>query len=426
MLGASAYGAVGLFAIAYVLFALWERYRVLIAGVAAAALLASGLVPLARLVPAGWNGSGSIISWDTLGLLTGLFLFAALLSELNFFQWAAIKLAARTHGRPLQLYLSVTLLSFVLAAFINSIAVLVVLAAITIQVARAVGQNPGPLLIAEISAANIGGAATLVGDPPNVILGSYFGLSFSDFLLHAGLPAIAALAVLLLWFGRSGGRELHAAELSLPTLPGQLERGWVIATFAGFVGMLVAFQFQAALGLPVWAIGVVGGLVALALSGAHRAQSVMRHVDWEVLAFFLFLFVLVGGLESTGVISAAAGGIASVGAGNLLLTGTILLWTLGLLSTVVNSVPLAAAAAPLIAQLGSTSGLSVAPLVFASSLGTDIGGSGTPIGASANLVGLAAADRAGVKISWRTYTKLAFPAMLASLAVANLIWLVAR
>lgn len=427
MIDPRALAAVALFGGAYALFVIRERWQLAIAGVAAAIAVVAGLVSVASLLPNGWSGQGGVLEWNTLGLLVGLFLFAALLRELGLFRWIAERLEARFRGRPLAIFLALTGASFGLSAFLNSISVLFVLAAVSLEVAAAMGVDPVPLLIAEISAANAGGAATFVGDPPNVILGTYFQLSFGDFLLHAALPALAALGVVLFAYSRSfrtataPPRPVGVMFRDPPPATGPLALG-----LGGFGAMVVVLALAGPIGVPVWAVGVAGGGLALVLAGPSRLRAVLRDFDWPTLAFFAFLFVLVGALSETGVIGDLAGGLASAGGGNLLLTGTILFWSFGLLSSVVNNVPLAAAAAPLIVAIGGGTGMPVRPLVYAAALGSDIGGSGTPIGASANVVGVGVYRKAGVAVSWREYVRLAFPVMLVSLAAANVVWLLVQ
>lgn len=427
MLGAPAVAAIAVFVGAYVLFVLRGRHQLLIAGAAALVALGLGLVSVSSLFPSGWSGRGGVVDWDTMGLLVGLFLFAGTLREVGLFRRIARRLARQLNGRPVAMFLSLSVATFVLSAFLNSISVLLVVATVTLELARESGLDPVPLLLAEIAAANAGGAATFVGDPPNVILGTFFQLTFGDFLLHTALPALAALAVILLLFSRAFRRPPAPVSPPANAAPEPHEpRFGVAVALAGFGGMLGVLAVQGPLGIPIWAIGLAGGLVALLLAGRTHAPEVLRHFDWPTLAFFVFLFVLVGALVQTGVIGSLAGGLSSAGGGNLLLTGSLLLWTFGLLSSVVNNVPLAAAAAPLIAAIGTGSGVPVRPLVWATALGTDLGGSGTPIGASANVVGLAVYRKAGIQVSWRQYLRTAFPVMLATLAAANLVWLVLR
>ena len=174
-----------------------------------------------------------------------------------------------------------------------------------------------------------------------------------------------------------------------------IDRTWLGTALGAFGTMIALLAVAPYTGIPVWAVGLGGGVAALAIGGAHHLRPLLLSLDLETIGFFVFLFVLVGGLETTGAIGGLANGIASAGTGNLLVTGSLLLWSLGLLSSVVNNVPLAAAAAPLIGQVGVDTGLPTAPLIYATAIGTDIGGNGTPIGASANVVALAASDRAG-------------------------------
>ena len=422
MLALEAWAALGLFVVAYALFALFERYRLATAAVAAAFLLVAGWVPWSDLLPTGWNGKGGVVEWNTIALLAGLLLFSGLLGALGFFRWVSYRLIQRTGERPMRLFFGLAGLAFVLSAFINSIAVMLVLAAVTLDIARHSGQDPVPLLLAEISAANLGGAATYVGDLPNVILGTYGNLTFTDFLVHTGPPALAALVVALVLFSRHVPKD-RAVSAPTPPVPAPVDRVWLGAALGAFVTMLALLATAPLTGIPVWAVGLGGGAAALAIGGAHHLRPLLLSLDVETIGFFLFLFVLVGGLVTTGALGGIASGIASAGTGNLLLTGSLLLWSLGLLSSFVNNVPLAAAAAPLVGQVGVDTGLPTAPMLYATALGTDIGGNGTPIGASANVVTLAAAKRAGVTIGWGTYLRRALPVMLVSLAVSNLVWL---
>ncbi|MFZ0700092.1 MAG: SLC13 family permease [Thermoplasmata archaeon] len=423
MVEAAAWGAIAVFALALLLVARWERYRAGFVLGAAVVVIAVGWVPLASLVPSGTGGSAAAVDWNTLGLIIGVLLFAALLGALGLFRAAAYAIASRTVERPLALYASLTLLTAVLSAFVNAVAVMILLAAVTLEIARRVGQNPVPLLLAEIASANIGGAMSLVGNPPNLILGEYFGYTFLDFLQYAALPALGALGVTLYLYSRRIDRTPREAPASAAPFRAENPPLRSAAAVGAFAVLLVFLSVPGALGIPVWLIGVLGGLVALALSLPVYTARVLRSFDAEIVLFLLGLFVLVGALVNTGAVNAIADGLASIGTRNLLVMGSILLWTLALASAFIDNVPLAAVAGPLIARLSAETGLSVKPLVFASVLGLGIGGSATPIGSASNLVALSAARREGVSITWPTYLKRALPYTFAALAVANLLWL---
>jgi Na+/H+ antiporter NhaD/arsenite permease-like protein len=423
MIEPGAWGAIAVFAIVLWLVARWERYRAAFVLGGAVAVIAVGWVPLPSLIPSGFGGNAGAIDWNTLGLLTGVLLFAALLGALGLFRAAAYAIARRTGDRPLALYASLVLLTAVLSAFVNAVAVMILLAAVTLEIIQRLGQNPIPLLLAEIAAANIGGTMSLVGNPPNLILGEYFGYTFIDFLQYAAVPALGALAVTLYLYSRRVDRTPREAPAS--AVPFRVKHPPVRSAVAigAFAVLLVFLSVPAAIGIPVWLIGVLGGLVALAISFPVYTTRVIRSFDAEIVLFLLGLFILVGALVGTGAVSAIADGLASIGTRNLLVMGSILLWTLAVASAFIDSVPMAAVAGPLIARLSTDTGLSAKPLVFASVLGLGIGGSGTPIGSASNIVALSAARRAGVIITWPTYLKRALPYTFAALAIANLLWL---
>ncbi len=432
----------GVFIAAYVLFALRERFRLYIAAGAAlvsfAILVGTGTFVLSSgtpcalfgYVPSGspWSvcGEAGYVQWDALGLLFGLLMLSALLHRQGFFKYVAVRLTRASSGKPLPLFLALSLLTFGLSAFLNSISVMVVMATITIEISRATGLSPIPFLLAEISASNAGGAATFVGDPPNVILGTYLGLGFNDFLLYAAplaLGAMVAILILFWWMNRkhlAPGSTGAVGSAKLPELP-RLDMTALVPAVAAFVATLVLLAVNASIPLSVGEIGLLGGALALVLTPAIERRSLLVGLDWEILGFIFFLFLVVGTLRLGGFLDLFARGLEQVGGSNALLTSSLLLWTLGLISSVVDNVPLAAVAAPLIATMSSKQGFPVGSLAYASAVGLDVGGNGTPIGASANVAGLSVARRLGVAITWKEYLRQAFPVMIVSLAAANLV-----
>lgn len=419
----NAVAALVVFAGAIALVAVFERYRVVIVASAALLVVAIGWVPLGDLLPSGANGSGSVVEWNALALLVGLLLFGALFGALEIPRWGALKLAGRLGDRPLVLYLALAALAFVLSMFLNSIAVVIVFVPVSLEISRELRIDPVPLLLTEIMSANLGGTATLLGSPPNLILGAQFGLPFSGFLEHAALPAVAALGVTLLWFVARTRLEPRGPAAPLSPLP-KLDRGPVLWALALFTVVVMLVALAAPLGLPLWAIGLAGGAIALAIGGSRHGRVLLTEFDWSTILFLLFLFVLVGALETTGVISAVAGSLGGSGVTDPLELGLLLLWTLGVASAFIDNIPLAAVAGPLVRGLVGGTGTSTAPLAYASVIGLGVGGNGTPIGSISNVTALANAERAQVRVPWRRYLRDGLPAMMLGLAAASLVWLV--
>lgn len=378
------------------------------------------------------------VNWDTVLFLFGMMVVVATLEHAGMFRWLGLHAARWARLDALRLFIALPVLAAGLSAFVDSITVMLFLSALTVEVARTARVPALPLIIAEITAANIGGAATMVGDPPNVILGTHFGLSFGDFVLGTGPLAAVALAVnitvlLALFRGEiRRSRERFAARpnerlraLALLDPREAIEDRTLLRIGAAALLTVVALLVtHGRTGIPVGVVGVTGATVVLLLGGPrHRMPAILEAIDWSTLAFFGALFVIVGGLESTGALAAAAGWIRGLGGGPAAVL-TVLLWVAALGSSVVDNVPFAATMAPLIEHLAGA-GLPLRPLVWAAAAGADIGGNATPIGGSANVVGLATYERAtGERVTWGDYLRVAAPATFVSvLAVQGLLLL---
>ena len=422
MWSAPATAALVLFAGTILLVALFERYRLPLVGGGAALAVGLGLVAPGRLVPSGWAATGSVVEWNALVLLAGLLLFAALLGSLEVPRYIALRIAHGLAGSPQRIFVALAVLTFVLAMFLNALAVVVILIPVSLEVARELKINPLPFVLAEVLSANFGGTATLIGNPPNLILASQFGLTFSGFFEYAALPAVAGFVVVLGWLARRFplSRAPGADPISPPP---RLDRPHVAVAVGGFATMIVLLAEAGPLGLPLWAIGVGGALAALAIAGTRFARGMLADFDGSTLLFLLGLFVIVGALEDTGVIRSLADGIVSTGISDPLELGLLLLGGLGVLSALVDNIPLAAVAGPLIANVAAATGVSPAPLAYATVLGLGAGGNGTPIGAISNVTALASAERAGIRIGWRTYLREGIPIMLLGLAAVGAVWL---
>jgi Na+/H+ antiporter NhaD/arsenite permease-like protein len=312
------------------------------------------------------------------------------------------------------------------------------LASLTIEVSRVARLRPLPLLIAEITAANIGGAATMVGDPPNVILGTHFGLSFGDFVLGTGPLALIGVVVNTAFLAFAFRGDIRAARDSFAENPNDhlralarldpaaaiRDRGLFVI---GWISLAVVVALLVSHGITGWSVGAIGASAAalvLLLGGPrHRMPTILESIDWSTLAFFGGLFLLVGGLESSGALEALADRILGLGGGFAVVL-SILLWVSALGSAIVDNVPFAATLAPVIGHL-SASGLPLKPLVWAGALGADIGGNATPIGAAANVIGITTYERTtGERVGWGEYMRTALPATAITLAVLYALLLV--
>lgn len=372
------------------------------------------------------------ISWETMGLLFGMFCILAVLSEAGVFRQLALTTAKAVDYQPIRLFIIFPLLAAGLAAFMDSITVLLFLASLTIQIGKLLDMDVVPLVIAEVCAANLGGAATLVGDPPNVILGTMLGFGFNDFALHTGPIALIGVVITVLYFLAVNYKRLKAIP---PLAPHQRERiesseGITdvhlarLGTGALIIAVLLLITHGLAhryLGVDISVAGaaLLPALVLLMLGGKHM-NFVLQKIDWESLLFFGGLFVIIGGLEKTGAIHRLTQLMVSKVQGNptMLLSGMI--WGSGFISAIIDNVPFALTMAYVLRDMATMVGVpALSIMVWALAIGVDAGGSMTPIGASANVVAYSAMEKAKLKVGWGRWLSMAVPATMIALTAAN-------
>jgi Na+/H+ antiporter NhaD/arsenite permease-like protein len=367
------------------------------------------------------------INWQTIVFIGGMMTMVEGLGEVGFFRWICLFLAKMVNYSVIPILIVFMLLSGFLSMFIDSITVLLFLAMVTIELAHLLKFDPVPVIIAEIFAANTGGAATMSGDPPNIIIGTALGYTFTDFAFNTGIIAWIGMLFTLGFFyfcfrkalGSSQGNA-NAAPVHYPE-PGEAitDRRLFRINAAIFIAVVILIVTHAETGISMALIGVIAALLTLLATG-KRALHIIKRVDWRTLLFFIGLFICVGGLEETGVLTMLAQSIKDISGGSLILVIPLILWISAFASAIVDNIPFAATMVPVIVNLSRTAGLRLPTLAWTLALGTDIGGNATPIGASANVVGTAIAEREGYPISWGKFCKYAIPAML---MVVSLCWL---
>lgn len=363
--------------------------------------------------------STSGINWATIIFILGMMVMVEGMAKAGFFRWLCMKLAKLVNYKPIPLFITFMIMSALLAMFIDSITVILFLAAVTVELANLLKFDPVPMIISEIFCANLGGSATMCGDPPNIIIGTSLEYSFADFLTNTGVIAAISLVVIIFYFYFVYRKQMASASsvnIDISSLPEPKEaitnkRDFVISSiiFGCAVIMLVT---HAQTGLTVAFIGTVIAIVTLLTAGKH-ALSLLKKVDYKTLLFFVGLFAVVGGLEQTGILEKIAAFIGDVSGGNLKLMVAIIIWISAVASAFVDNIPFAATMVPIIQSLaGTQQGVDLRTLAWALSMGTDIGGSATPIGASANVVGISVAAKNGHVIGWGKYCKVAAPATI--------------
>ena len=354
--------------------------------------------------------ASSGINWQTIIFIAGMMIMVEGMARVGFFRWLCMRLAKLVKYQVIPIFVTFMVLSFVLAMFIDSITVILFLAAVTIELSKLLEFNPVPMILSEIFCANLGGSATMCGDPPNIIIGTSLGFTFMDFIKNTGLIAVVALVLVVVYFYFIFHKELEkngAAKKDPSQYPDPAEaitsKSGFIASSVIFLCAVVLLVTHAQTGLTVSTIGVCIAAATL-LAAGKEGPGLLKKIDYETLLFFIGLFVVVGGLEQTGVLKILAGIIEKVSGGNIALMIAIIVIVSAVASAFIDNIPFAATMIPVITNLAATTqGIDITVLSWALAMGTDIGGSATPIGASANVVGIATAEKEGHTIKWGRY-----------------------
>jgi len=394
---------------------------------------AIGALNLAEMIrPAFWAGHYQPavhygVNWQTILFIGAMMVLVEGLRAVGFFRWLCLNTAQIVNYRVVPIELLFLVLAGVLSMFLDSVTVILFMAAVTIELARLLKINPVPLIIAEIVAANAGGTSTMVGDPPNVIIGTSLGLGFNAFVTNLAPIVWVGIAVALGYFllrfrkGKDGtGSEVGISVARYPR-PGEAitNRNLFGIEVAILVLTVVLLIMHEQAGLSLVTVSFIGAGITLVASRRGAARLV-KGVDWQTLLFFLGLFVSVSGLEQTGLLPLLASYIGRISGHSLVVATLLVFWVSAFVSSIVDNIPFVSLMVPVIVHLSQATGGALTTFAWSLSLGGNVGGSATPIGASANVVGVAIAEKTGHRITWKKYLNHAVPPALIILVISNL------
>jgi len=425
-------GAATALVVVYGLVATELVNRAVIAVLGAAVLIALGVLTQQQAIAA--------VDFNTIGLLVGMMIMVAVARKSGLFRYVAVKAAQAARGSPSGILFSLALVTAILSAFLNNVTTILLVVPVTLLVCGQLKVPVYPFLFAEVFASNIGGTATLIGDPPNIMIGSAAHLSFDAFLTNLA-PIVLAILVAqfavnhLIWGRRLRASAEDRADIMALKAGEAIEDRRLLRWSVGILALtILAFAFEDQLRLQAATIAMFGGALMLLIENvplthsehARNVTSALNEIEWITIFFFLGLFIVVGAVEHAGVLAWLAQHLLEFTGRDTRLAASGTLWASAVLSAIVDNIPFVATMIPLIKTLAPHFGgeAAIQPVWWSLALGACLGGNGTLVGASPNLVAAGLAERVGVEFSFWKFTALAFPLMLASIALCQLyIWL---
>lgn len=370
----------------------------------------------------------SYIDFNTIGLLVGMMVLVAIIRQSGLFEYVAIKAAKMVHGDPWKIMIAFILLTAVLSGILDNVTTVLLVGPMTIAIAKMLEINPVPFLMTQILASNVGGTATLIGDPPNIMIGSAANLSFVDFLKNTGVAVVLVIVFMIVMMRFVYKKEIEVEGLDTSKImnldPDKsiTDKPLLIKGIVVIVLVILGFILHDQIGMETSVIALTAAAVMLIIGGVN-VDNAIQDVEWTTIAFFMALFVVVGGLTETGVIKQVAAVIIERTAGHPVMMMLILLWASALLSSFLNNIPFIATLIPLVLAL-KADGMDAEPLWWAISLGACLGGNGTMIGASANVVLSDISTKHGYPITFKSYLRVGMPFMLGSVFISMVFLLV--
>ena len=364
------------------------------------------------------------VDFNTIGLLVGMMIIVNILKRTGIFEYMAIKSAKFAKGDPWKIVLIFSILTGISSAFLDNVTTILLVVPVTIVIANELKLNPIPFLIPEVLIANIGGTATLIGDPPNIMIGSATGLGFMDFMANLGPIVIVITGVTLVVLKFVYGKSLVTTEerkqriFSMNEHLAIKDKKLLIKSLVILGITVLGFMLHQTLGYESATVALFGA-AALLLISKLDPEDILMEIEWPTIFFFISLFILVGALEDVGVIHYMAEKMLDLTKGDLFFTAMLILWGSAIASAFLDNIPFVATMIPLITSIGQMSSLSITPLWWALALGACLGGNGTLVGASANVIVSGMLEKQGYRLSFVEYMKVGFPIMLISVAIST-------
>ncbi|WP_003545709.1 SLC13 family permease [Desulfotomaculum nigrificans] len=409
--------ATAVFLVAYAIIISEKIHRAVVALLGAMVVVVAGILSQEKAVEA--------IDFNTIGLLVGMMIIVGIARNSGVFEYLAVKAAKQSKGEPLAIMVALSVITAILSALLDNVTTVLLIVPVTFSIARSLEINPMPILFAEVMASNIGGTATLIGDPPNIMIGSATGLGFMDFVINLTPVVIVIMVVTVLLLKMIFRKQLVVRqelkqnimnldprdEIKDPVL---LKKSLIVIALT--IGGFLLHQY---VHLESATIALAGAALLLLLT-REDPEHALTAVEWPVIFFFAGLFILVGGLEEVGVIEWIAKKSLELTGGAMLPTGMLILWLSAIASAFVDNIPFVATMIPLIQDMGRLGGITdLDPLWWSLSLGACLGGNGTIIGASANVVVVGMAEKRGYKWTFLGFMKVAFPLMIVSIIIST-------
>ncbi|WP_438446773.1 ArsB/NhaD family transporter [Gorillibacterium sp. sgz5001074] len=410
--------AIGLFLITYGMIIAEKIHRTIIAMLGGVLMVVLGIVDQESAL--------HHIDFNTLGLLVGMMIIVNITAETGLFKYIAILAAKKANGDPVRILVFLSLITAVGSAFLDNVTTVLLMVPVTFSITRQLRVNPVPYLITQIMASNIGGTATLIGDPPNIMIGSAVKeLTFMAFITNLAPIAAVIMAIhipVFIWLFRKQIRttpELQRSIMQMEEKEVLTNRPLLIKSLTALGLTILGFFLHQLLHLESATVALAGAFLLLLLTGEHAMEEAFAKVEWTTIFFFVGLFVLVAGLVETGVISRMAAEAIELTGGNVTTTSMLILWLSAIASAFLDNIPFVATMIPMIQEMGQMGVSDLEPLWWSLALGACLGGNGTLIGASANLIVAGMSGKEGHPIKFVQYLKYGFPLMLLSVALSS-------